>query len=244
MAEERLSELMRYLADKAFPVGERLPSLPELAHDLKLSVGKLREQLEVARTLGLVEVRPKTGIRALPFSAFPGIWVSLRFALSSDPGAFDQFEALRHHVEAGFFHEAVRLLQPEDMRHLERLVAKAWERLNGEPIQIPHSEHRELHLTIYSRLANPYVLGILEAYWEAYETAGLNVYSDYSYLHEVWSYHERVVKGIVSGNYDDAHSALVEHTGLVRNRPHLASTRTVPLEEAEAAELGARRRAS
>ena len=244
MAVNRQSEFLHYLAQAGLPAGERLPPLPEMARKLGVSVGKLREQLEVARALGLVEVRPKTGIRALPFSAFPGLWVSLRYALSSDPAAFEQFEALRHHVEASFFHEAVLLLQPSDLRHLERLVSKAWERLRGEPIQIPHAEHRELHLAIYSRLNNPFVHGILEAYWEAYETAGLNVYSDYAYLHEVWTYHERVVTGIANGNYDDAYSALVEHTGLVRNRPRLATAHEAALEAPVAVEAGARRRVS
>ena len=244
MAVDRQSEFLHYLAQMGLPAGERLPPLPEMARKLGVSVGKLREQLEVARALGLVEVRPKTGIRALPFSAFPGLWVSLRYALSSDPAAFEQFEALRHHVEASFFHEAVLLLQPNDLRHLERLVSKAWERLRGEPIQIPHAEHRELHLAIYSRLNNPFVHGILEAYWEAYETAGLNVYSDYAYLHEVWTYHERVVTGIANGNYDNAYSALVEHTGLVRNRPRLATAHEAALEAPVAVEAGVRRRVS
>jgi len=244
MAVDRQSEFLHYLAQMGLPAGERLPPLPEMARKLGVSVGKLREQLEVARALGLVEVRPKTGIRALPFSAFPGLWVSLRYALSSDPAAFEQFEALRHHVEASFFHEAVLLLQPSDLRHLERLVSKAWERLRGEPIQIPHAEHRELHLAIYSRLNNPFVHGILEAYWEAYETAGLNVYSDYAYLHEVWTYHERVVTGIANGNYDNAYSALVEHTGLVRNRPRLATAHEAALEAPVAVEAGVRRRVS
>jgi len=266
MAVNRQSEFLNYLAQAGLPAGERLPPLPEMARKLGVSVGKLREQLEVARALGLVEVRPKTGIRALPFSAFPGLWVSLRYALSSDPAAFEQFEALRHHVEASFFHEAVLLLQPidlrhlerlvskawerlrgepiHDLRHLERLVSKAWERLRGEPIQIPHAEHRELHLAIYSRLNNPFVHGILEAYWEAYETAGLNVYSDYAYLHEVWTYHERVVTGIANGNYDNAYSALVEHTGLVRNRPRLATAHEAALEAPVAVEAGVRRRVS
>jgi len=244
MAVNRQSEFLHYLAQAGLPAGERLPPLPEMARKLGVSVGKLREQLEVARALGLVEVRPKTGIRALPFSAFPGLWVSLRYALSSDPAAFEQFEALRHHVEASFFHEAVLLLQPIDLRHLERLVSKAWERLRGEPIQIPHAEHRELHLAIYSRLNNPFVHGILEAYWEAYETAGLNVYSDYAYLHEVWTYHERVVTGIANGNYDNAYSALVEHTGLVRNRPRLATAHEAALEAPVAVEAGVRRRVS
>jgi DNA-binding FadR family transcriptional regulator len=170
--------------------------------------------------------------------------VSLRYALSSHPGSFEKFEDLRHHVEASFFHEAVRLLQSDDLRHLERLVAKAWERLRGEPIQIPHAEHRELHLAIYSRLNNPFVRGILEAYWEAYETAGLNVYSDYAYLHEVWSYHERVVTGIVNGDFDDAYAALVEHTGLVRNRPRLAHAHETAYEAPAAVGDGAGRSVS
>jgi DNA-binding FadR family transcriptional regulator len=220
---ERQSEFLQYLAAKSTVNGGHLPPLRQLGLELGLSVGKLREQLEVARTLGLVEVRPKTGIRALPFSAFPALWVLLRYSLASDPSSFEQFEALRSHVEAAFFHEAARLLQPEDKHHLERLIARAWEKLNGEPIQIPHREHRDLHRTIYSRLANPFVRGIVEAYWEAYESTGLNVYSDYAYLHEVWTYHERVVAGIVDDRLDDAYGALVEHTGLVRNRPGLAA---------------------
>jgi DNA-binding FadR family transcriptional regulator len=244
VASDRQSEFLRYLARNRIPAGDRLPPLRELGRELGLSVGKLREQLEVARTLGLVEVRPKTGTRTLPFNAAPALWLILRHALNSDPAAFEQFGALRSHVEAAFFHEAARLLESEDKRHLERLVSSAWEKLNGEPIQIPHAEHRDLHLTIFSRLDNPFVRGIVEAYWEAYESVGLNVYSDYDYLHEVWTYHERMVMGILDGRLDEAHAALVEHTGLVRNRPRLAVARAAALVGPGARETDDGRRAS
>ena len=57
------SEFLRYLVENGAEAGGRLPPIPTLAQELGISSGKLREQLEVARELGFVEVRPKTGIR-------------------------------------------------------------------------------------------------------------------------------------------------------------------------------------
>jgi DNA-binding FadR family transcriptional regulator len=37
-----------------------------MSKELGVSVALLREQLEVAKAIGLVEVRPRTGIRRLP----------------------------------------------------------------------------------------------------------------------------------------------------------------------------------
>jgi len=64
----------------------------------------------------------------------------------------------------------------------------------------------------------PFVSGILEAYWEAYEAVGLSLYSDYQYLREVWTYHEAIVNAIIAGDWDQGHRLLAEHTALLRYR--------------------------
>jgi DNA-binding FadR family transcriptional regulator len=215
------SEFLTYLANEAFEPGTRLPAIQELSKKLKISTGKLREQLEVARQLGLVEIRPKTGIRMLAYSFLQTLQTSLQYALALDQGHFYLFGVLRNHVEASFWLEAVRLLQPEDKEYLQNLLNSAWDKLRGNPIQIPHFEHRELHMTIYSRLENLFVVGILEAYWEAYESVGLNVYADYSYLQSVWTYHTNMVQAILNDQEEEGYRALVEHTGLLHNRPEL-----------------------
>ncbi len=213
------SEVLEYLAAMPNGAGGQLPSIGELAGQLDISPGKLREQLEVARALGFVEVRPRTGIRTLPYSFSPAVRTSLRFALARDRKHFEAFGLLRQHVEASFWEEAARLLTQEDLAHLTDLVARAWEKLRGRPIEIPHGEHRDLHLTIYSRLNNPFVRGVLEAYWDAYEAVGLNVYADYEYLTEVWTYHERMVQSLLVEDYAAGHAALVQHTSLLHERP-------------------------
>ena len=223
MAANRMTEFLRYLSDRNSP-GERLPSIPELAVLLGISASKLREQLEVARALGLVEVRPKTGIRVLPYSFFDSLRISLQFALTLDRSYFDQIGRLRNHVEASFWHEAVRLLLPEDKTALRDLIGRARAKLHGDPVQIPHAEHRDLHLLIYSRLRNEFVAGLLEVYWEAYEAVGLDLYTDYSYLEEVWTYHEQMVEAVVAGDLEAGYRALVEHTGLLQHRPDIATS--------------------
>lgn len=213
-----LSEFLRYLATHE-EVEHGLPSLKNLSVELGVSLASLREQLEVARALGLVEVKPRLGTRRREYSFTPAIRQSLGYALALSNDNFLKYAELRKHVEAAFWHQAVQKLTDDDKRELESLVRRAWEKLGGNPIQVPHEEHRLLHLRIYSRLGNPFVFGILEAYWEAYEAVGLNVFAGgYEYLQEVWRYHQRMVEAICEGDIEGGYQALVTHTDLLYQR--------------------------
>ncbi len=215
------SEFINYLAerDRHPEGGRRLPTLKDLSDLLGIGVARLREQLEVARALGFVDVRPRTGIRRLPYTFFPAVWESLGYAIQVDRSHFEEFSDLRKHVETAYWHRAVESLNPQDIQELQKLMERAWEKLRGDPIRIPHREHRELHLSIYRRLENPFVIGLLEAYWEAYESVGLNLYADYEYLQSVWRYHQQMVDAIASGDFDAGYQALVEHADLLHHRP-------------------------
>jgi DNA-binding FadR family transcriptional regulator len=217
---DTLSEFLRYLANHEEVEAQGLPALTELSRELGVSVASLREQLEVARALGLVEVKPRTGMRRLPYTFRPAVRLSLGYALTLDESRFEKFSELRNHIEAAYWDEAVLKLTEEDKRELQSLLERAFEKLRGSPIQVPHEEHRALHLLIYRRLENPFVTGLLEAYWDAYEAVGLNVFAGgYEYLQEVWQYHAGMVNAICSGNYEAGRAALVQHTDLLYHRP-------------------------
>lgn len=209
-----ISEFLKYLA--AHPEAENnLPPLAELSRELGVGVAALREQLEVARALGLVEVKPRTGMRRKPYSFAPAVMQSLDYAIALNKDHFVAFADLRQHIEIAYWREAVRSLTTEDHKTLQNLVAHAWDKLRGNPPEIPHPEHRELHLTIYQRLNNPFVTGILQSYWDAYETVGLNFFTDYNYLTEVWTYHQKMVDAICANDVEGGFKALSEHTDLI-----------------------------
>jgi DNA-binding FadR family transcriptional regulator len=213
-----LSEFLRYLA--SHPEADNgLPSLNELSHELGISVAGLREQLEVARALGLVEVRPRRGTRRRPFAFGPAVNQTLSYALALDHTHFQEFAELRNHIETAYWDEAVCRLTDEDKAMLQGLILSAQEKLHRTPVQVPHEEHRQLHLMIYRRLANPFVTGILEAYWDSYEAVGLNMYAGgMDYLREVWQYHARMVECICSGDYAAGREALIKHVDLLAQR--------------------------
>ncbi|HSM23239.1 MAG TPA: hypothetical protein VK856_00055, partial [Anaerolineaceae bacterium] len=98
-----LSELLKYFSDRSTKGDVQIPSLPALSKKLKISIASLREQLEVARVLGFVDVRPRTGIRLLPYSFTPSLLLSISYALSISNNFFDQFRDLRNHLESSYF---------------------------------------------------------------------------------------------------------------------------------------------
>lgn len=217
-AFSNLSEFLQYIAAIPEKVDSRIPPLSELSQTLGISVATLREQLEVARMMGIVEVKPKAGIHKLPYSFKPAVITSLTYALASESTQFVQYANLRKHLEAAYFLEGVKLLTPEDKNELETIVMRAEEKLGRRPAIVPTTEHRDFHMLFYKHLENPYVTGLLEAYWELYKAAGFEIYPDMEYVQRIWQYHRKSVELIKSHNYEEAHRSLMEHMELITLR--------------------------
>lgn len=218
------SNLLNYIIQQGFKPGDKLPSIQELASSthLDMSVSKIREQLEVTRALGLVEVRSKRGTLLTEYTFTPAVRLSALYALACGE-SFEQFASLRNHIEAAYWNEACALLTDDDLVAMDKCITVAHEKLNSPQIHIPNQEHRIFHLTVFKHLDNPFVIGILEAYWELYEEVGVNRYMDYTYLKQVWDYHKRILSLIREKRFDDAKQAFVEHTRLLHYEPRRES---------------------
>lgn len=217
------SEFLKYLIDHHVNPGDKLPALSEIGDEMGVSVGKLREGLAVAREMGVVSVRPRLGIQREPFNFAEAILPSILFSLATNETSFAQLSRLRQMIEVSFWNEAVVLLTPEDKTQLGRLVAGAWSKLRGEPIHIPNGEHRQLHLTIFSRLDNPFVQGFLEAYWDAYDASELTRFMRYRYWVDVWTFHERIVESLCANDFECGRELLIEHFSLLPTEQATAS---------------------
>jgi DNA-binding FadR family transcriptional regulator len=209
------SDFLKYLAQHHVEPGDRLPPLCEIGDNMGVSVGKLREELAVARGLGVVSARPRLGIQREPFDFSQAVLPAILFSLATGETCFAQLSRLRRAIEVSFWDEAVVLLTAEDKARLGRLVAEAWAKLRGDPIHIPNGEHRQLHLTIFSRLENPFVQGLLIAYWDAYEASELTRFMRLQYWVDVWAYHERIVEALGANDFERGRRLLTEHFELL-----------------------------
>jgi DNA-binding FadR family transcriptional regulator len=216
-------DLINYLScvsrDTEQAVNGEIPALKDISESHGISIAKLREQLSVARSLGFVDVQPRTGIRLLPYSFSPAVRQSLSYALSLDRAYFADFSDLRRHIEANYWFEAVEKLGADDLERLDQLVRAAQVKLDSTPPRLPHQEHRDFHLTIFGRLENVFVVGLLEAYWDAYEAVGLSQFTELTYLKDVWRYHRLIVDALRRKEYDEGYQLLLEHMDLIKRIP-------------------------
>ena len=224
MLHEQLdSEVLQYIVKERLQTkdGEelnKLPSLGDLAAQMRVSRGKLREELIAAQAFGVVEMRPGDGTYVRPFDFYAPVRTMVLYGIAGDKRSFDAYYRLRAQIEICFWTEAVRALTEEDHARLYQILEAAEARLGSKPVEIPHEEHRELHLTMYSRLENPFVLGLIAAYWDAYEAVGLHRYYDLSYFTRMWDWHREMVDAIVAGQYEQSKEILIRHFTLLEDR--------------------------
>lgn len=218
-----LSEFLQYLSKRAANGEDRLPPLTVLSKELKISVASLREQLEIARVLGFVDIKPKTGIRWLPYQFAPSVLVSCAYAIELSSEYLVQFRDMRNHLEAAYFLEAVKQLTEKDVEELFVIVESAENKIEGYPPLLPHAEHRDLHLLLFSHIENIFLKGILDVYWEIYEYLGYSVVSDHKYLKNVWGYHRKICEAIAEEDLDRAFQLFMDHKELIRWSPKVVN---------------------
>lgn len=207
--------LLSYLAATARE-GKSIPSIAELGKDLGLSNSAVREQLEVARQLQLVEIKTKTGIQVSNFSITPAICLASKYGIEVNPELIWDLLSVRQHLELCYWQEAVVSLSKEDVNHLGKIVESALVKINRRPIVVPVDEHRNFHLSIYRPLKNAFLIGILEAYWELFHESEIRFYSDQESLEAVWDYHKKIYQAIASKQYQVGYQALITHFDIVR----------------------------
>lgn len=218
---EKQAIFIDYLLEYSLEKKVNLPSINQIGKDLGLSTPCIREQIELARNLGLIQIQPRRGISILPYKFTSAVTKSVYYAIKSNIDYFNQFSVLRNQLEKSFFIEAVKLLNEKDMKEIESIVKIAFKKLSGRPIQIPHNEHRSFHLKVYEKLNNVFVLGLLESYWDVYELIGLDLFTDMSYLEKVWNFHDLIARSIKEKEYLEAYKLLEDHISLIYEREQL-----------------------
>ena len=212
---DELSPVLKYIAD-ATRQDAPIPSIVELSAQLGISTASVREQLEVPKELGFIEVRTRTGIQKHDFCLTRPLTLSMTYGLRVDPELFQEYASLRRQLEIAYWYEACALLEKSHIQELQELVEQATIKILQNPMVIPMWEHRKFHLTIYHPLNNRVLNSVLETYWDLYEASHIHYYRNHEYLESVWSYHRQILDAIASKAYEKGYEALVTHFDLMK----------------------------
>ena len=208
-------ELLNYLAE-ARCRNAAIPTIPELSEALGVSTAIVREQLEVARRMGIVEIKPGVGIQGRDFNLTQSLVMAMRYGVAVQPQLFEEYADVRRHLEMGYWYEAVTQLTQADTADLLDQVAQAFQKINQKPVLVPSEEHRIFHLTIFRHLKNPIVSSLLETYWDLYRDSSWIYSMDQGYLQEVWRQHEKIAKALEAREFEVGYNLMVAHMDLVQ----------------------------
>lgn len=166
--QERVKD---YITDNHLEPGDPLPAEAQLAADLGVSRGSVREAIKSLESLGIVEVRHGSGIYVRRFN-FDSIFNLLSYGVIFEPRRINEILQIRKWLEEAAIADVCRKITPERIAEVEDLLAK-WEvkALRDESVD---EEDRSFHRMLYQAIENESLVSLIDIFWVVYHRAGIN----------------------------------------------------------------------
>lgn len=141
--------------------GDRLPSETELAQQLGVGRGAVREAMKVLQALGVVNIRQGDGTYIVDQPS-PTLLSPLVFAVMLEAGANDELFELRYLIQVGYVELAAQKATPEDLQKIESAKAALENSLTAgaQDVNTLTQLDLEFHFAVLEATHNPLVIKI------------------------------------------------------------------------------------
>jgi DNA-binding FadR family transcriptional regulator len=204
--------IKQFIITNGFQSGDALPPETELARDLGISRGSLREAMKSLQTLGVVETRHGLGTFVGRFSFDPlidGLTFQILVSREKMPRAIRELLDLRQILETGLMPRVTDQATREQIAQLDQIVSEM-ERLAEEGSQFA-AEDRAFHDALYSPLGNNLVIELLQAFWHIFAAVGQESSRRTVLLRETAEEHRAILNAIAAGEGKEAARAMSAH---------------------------------
>jgi DNA-binding FadR family transcriptional regulator len=154
-----------HITSKHLKPGDPLPPEAQLASDLGISRGPMREAIRSLESLGIVEVRHGTGIFVREFN-FDSMMDLLSFGLVFDQNRIAEICQLRKWLETAAIGEVIERITVKEIAQIEA-VFERWRRKIAAQ-ESTAEEDREFHKLLFSVLDNQSLIAMLDIFWVVY----------------------------------------------------------------------------
>jgi DNA-binding FadR family transcriptional regulator len=217
MARQRLrpslNEIVRdyvkqYILDHKLSAGDPLPPESQIAEELGVGRGSVREAIKALQSLGVVEVRHGDGLYVRAFS-FEPVVETVKYGMRFDAVSLSELAQIRFFLESAAIETAMKNLGQEDIERLEALMNEWKQRLeNGRP----HMDlDAQFHRILYGSLDNHMFMQLYELFWLAFESLGDPVIKQGRPASQDYQNHRDIVDAIKAEDLERARRHLTYH---------------------------------
>lgn len=209
---DAIRRLIDLIVRDNLPAGAPLPSVRELSIQWGIGRNAVRDGFVRAQTLGLVEIRPRSGVVVRTPDYAPlldalsqTMLIKLR---QEDPGLVHLWDA-RAILEAQAAAGAARRRLPEDLRELRRCLEEMERHRANRPRFVEADER--FHLAIARVAGNPVLRMLLDALLKMLRPDRLKFLPTRGKMTQTKGSHEAIYRAIATGDADRASQAVAEH---------------------------------
>lgn len=160
-------QIKQFITDRKLGPGDLLPPEGQLADDLGVSRGSVREAIKSLESLGIVEVRQGDGVRVRPFN-FDSIFDFLSYGLVFQPEKATEILQIREWLEGSAVAAAAQTITAAELDEIEALL-DTWEKKAALREQTSEQD-RGFHRLLYTALGNGSLLSLIDIFWVVYNT--------------------------------------------------------------------------
>lgn len=211
----------QYILDQGLSAGDPLPSETQLAQELGVGRGSVREAIKALQSLGIVEVRHGDGLYVHSYT-FEPILETLNYGMRFDSTTLSELAQIRVLLERAAIEDAVEQIDTEDLDRLEALI-EVWE----ERVQAGESHKdidEEFHCILYSALNNQMFIKLFELFWIAFENLDNPIIQDASRAEEDLENHRAILDAVRARDANLARQRMTQHFSYLQERIRRATS--------------------
>jgi DNA-binding FadR family transcriptional regulator len=199
--------IKQYIIENNLKPGDPLPSEGQLADDLGVGRGSVREAVKSLQSLGIIDVQHGTGLSVRELN-FDPMLETFKFGMQFDARTVSELLQIRILLETAVIGSAVEKIDPTVLQDLEALLGQ-WETCNREGKPFVELDE-DFHRILYSALDNKTLMQLLDVFWDAFWELGLGdlIKSDPEAELEA---HRQILDAVKAGDKDLARGRLERH---------------------------------
>lgn len=155
-------QLLEYITEQGLGPDDPMPSEGDLAEQLDVSRGSLREATRSLQSMGILYAKAGSGLFLQDFSLGPIIRM-LPYRMIANGAKLNELLELRAALERGLIPKVAKRISEETLVRLDAIVDEMVE-LEQQGLAFPEQD-RLFHRTMYESVGNDLILDVLDMFW-------------------------------------------------------------------------------
>ena len=208
----------QYILDHNLNGGDPLPPENQLAEELGVGRGSVREAIKALQSLGIVEVRRGHGLYVREYN-FDAILETFSYGMRFDTTTLEDLMQARILLERAAIEDAITQIGPEELAQLDALMNTWQQRVEAGEAYKDLDE--KFHRSLYRTLNNQTLMKLFEVFWIAFENLDIEIIHQAN-PEEEFKIHSAILEAVKQRDTPLARQLLIEHFTHLQDRVNQA----------------------